>query len=65
MKSQEDASLFVRPHLAEYLQSDCQQIERDKTMSGRHTYLSYDTTSFHNPTFKQYKESGSALNGGV
>lgn len=35
MRLKEDQSLFVRPYLAEYLQSDCQMLERDKTMSGR------------------------------
>ena len=52
MRLNEDQHLFVRPHLAEFMQSDCQEIERDKTVGGRHTYLSYDTKSFHNPLFK-------------
>ena len=56
MKANEDAALFVKPHLADYVQADCRLTERDKTMGGRYTYLAYDNLSFQNPEFSQYAE---------
>lgn len=56
MRANEDSALFVKPHLAEYVQADCRLTERDKTMGGRYQYLSYDNASFENPLFKKATE---------
>ena len=61
MRQKMDSKMMVRPHLAEYVQSDCQLIERDKTCQGRRTYLNFDNTSFENPLFAKQYEGKQAL----
>ena len=56
LQANEDTALFVKPHLADYVQADCQLTERDKTMGGRYQYLSFDNVSFSNPSFGEYAE---------
>ena len=53
----------MRPNLIDYVQSDCQMTERDKTMGGRQKYLLYDNLSFYNPIFSQYAEGKQKVGG--
>ena len=55
--------MLVRPHLADYKQSDCLLIERDKTTAGRRTYLTYDNTSFENRFFKKDFDGAASIGG--
>ena len=56
MRANQDQALFVKPHLADYMQADCKITERDKTEGGRYQYLTYDNLSFQNPVFAQYAQ---------
>ena len=56
MRVNQDQALFVKPHLADYMQADCKITERDKTEGGRYQYLTYDNLSFQNPVFAQYAQ---------
>ena len=51
MRENNDSEMFVKPNAIDYIQSDCQRIDRDKLLVNR-GYVPYSANSFENLEFK-------------